>query len=440
MIGNMKKNLNLFFSALKRSAMMYGENGFWFIIEGVLINSALVLSTGAFLTGFFVELNANDFIVGFVGTANIWAPVTALFSCYIYAKLKKTKRFLILSNILSRILLCGIVFLPVISPNSAGLAELAMIIVIVGNILWSIYCVGANIWMMTSVSRTDRTEFIYKRMLWLRISYTLTSLIMGFVLDRFTDRLLGFILVFMLSFLLSIMDIVVLIKIPYGDTESKGVNTMVPTLLLAPFRHREYRRFLLFTLLYYLIVYTSFSFSNLYLLRYLEFPYIYLSIVYTVFYVAQIFSALLWRAIEKKKGAMFVFRCSALSLLVELFLYTFLMGRYAIIPLTAAIFAGFGTGGLNIIMFTYRYDIMPEDNSTNFETWFMVIQGLAIMLGPIIGGIVRPMLSPFSIGSLQLSEFQQMYFLSAVMAALMIPLFLKQDRSKGGVGSKSKTE
>ena len=423
------KNL---FSAIKRNALMYGRNSFLFVIDGIFINAAIILTTSAFLTGFFVEINASDFVIGIVNTAYVWAPVTALFSSFIYAKLKNIKRFLIILNLISRFLVCFIVFLPIVLRNNAVLVNLAMIMVITGYIFWSIYSVGSNIWMMSSMPRTIRPAFVYRRMICLRISYTITSIVMGFVLDQFTDRILGFIVVFMISMLFSVLDVLVLTRIPY-DNESgrvRDVNTMVPSLLLAPFKDKVYNRFLIFIFVFYLSVYTSYSYTSLYLLKYMKFPYGFVSIVYVVSYIASIMSVMLWRAIEKKKGTVFAFRCTAVVYLMELFLYFFLFNQNVWIPLIAGALSGIGTGGLNIIVFTYRYEIMPEDNCTNYETWFMVIQGLAIMLGPIIGGTVRPLLQTFNFAGTSISNFQQMYLISVIIGGAAIPLCLKMNKKR----------
>ena len=411
------------FGAIRNKALKYGTNGFLFLLDGVFVNAATILTTGAFISGIFVYLKAPDSIVGIVNTANVWATAFALASCFIFNKVKNTKRFLILSSIVARTMICSIVILPHIFGFGATTVGIAAFLVIGGNIVWSVYAVGANIWLMATIPREDRSTFVYLRSLWLRISFALTSIVMGFVLDAFGDRLAGFTLVFALSFVFSISDILVLLKIPYTCGKAKGVNTMNPSLLVAPFRDRVYRNYLIFTFVYYMSIYASASFTSLYLIKYMGFSYKYISIATVLCHVLMIVSIVFWKGMERKNGAVFVLRWSAVVMGLEQFAYGFLFQGNFVVPFIAAFFAGIGSGGFNIIIFSYRYSIMPENNATNYETWFMVIHGLGIIAGPIVGNILRPVLAGVLGGTAMLSEFQAMYFIASAAAFAAVLIF-----------------
>ncbi|MDR3120797.1 MAG: MFS transporter, partial [Clostridiales bacterium] len=376
-----------------------------------------------------------DFVVGIVNTANVWTTVTALASCFIYAKLKNVKRFLLIANFCARFPVCVIALLPLLFGGAAGgsgvgtgagsgLILASALMVIFGNAIWSIYAVGANVWLMSSIPKTIRTPYIYARTMWLRVSFTLSSIVMGIVLDSFADKGAGFVLIFMLSLFFSILDLFTLARIPYQRSEGKGVRAMIPSVLLAPFRDKVYARFLLFIFIFNVMLYASISFTPLYFLKYMSFSYKYTSFVSAVSYACMIVSTLFWRELERRRGIMFVFRASAIVYLLEALNYVVLTPGNLVSPFLAAFFAGFGGGGMNIIIFNYRYEVMPEDNSTNYETWFMVAQGLAIMLGPVIGNLIREALSTVYVGGFAVSNFQQMYLLSFCVSGLSIPLCL----------------
>jgi len=410
--------------------MICGKNGLLFIVDGVLINAAIILTTGAFISGFFVHLQAPDFLVGLINTANVWATIFALTSFYIFNRIKKTKRFLILTNVVSRSIICSVIALPHFA-NRGGLTPYyAATMVIVGNLIWSVYNVGANIWLMASIPREERTPFIYMRFLWLRISFTLTSVVMGFVLDAFGGGLIGFTVVFSVSFILSISDVLVLLKIPYVSGEGKNVNTMTPSLLAAPFKNRTFRNFLIFSALFYMSYYASSAFTSLYLIKYMGFSYKVISIILVLTYTVMIVSTVFWRNFEKRKGIIPAFKISAIILALEQLIYGFLFRGNVIIPFIAAFFGGVGSAGFNVIVFNYRYSVMPEDNITNYETWFMVVHGTGILLGPIVGNLLRPALIPLLKGAAWISEFQAMYFIASAAAIISVFFFVGKRMEK----------
>jgi MFS family permease len=405
-----------YFKWVKSKALIYGTKGFWFLLDGVFVNAAAILTTGAFLSGLFVHLKAPDNIVGIVNTANVWTTVCALASFFIFNKIKKTKRFLILLNITARTLICSIAALPLFLGEGGATVGIATFMVIAGNIIWSIYAVGGNIWMIATIPRVDRSSFIYMRSLWLRISFALTSVVMGFILDSFNGKLIGFTLVFAISFLFSIVDILVLVKIPYTSGKDKGVSTMSPSLLLAPVKDKVFRNFLIFTFLFLMAIYSSGSFTSLYLIKYMGFSYKFISITTVLTHCTMILSTIFWKNFERHRGIVFAFKISAIVYAFEQFSYAFLFKGNYIVPFIAAFFCGVGSGGFNVIISNYRYSIMPEDNTTNYETWFMMVHGLGIMLGPFLGNELRPILSPYlqMIGSF--SEFQGVYFIASFLA------------------------
>jgi len=413
-----------FFGALRSKALMYGKNGFWFILDGVLINSAIILTTGAFLAGFFVYLNAPDFIVGIVNTAHVWTTLFALASCFVFNRVKKTKRFLIILNVLARTMICSIAALPHIIGHGGLTIYVAAFLVIGGNIVWSIYAVGGNIWLMATIPRTERSAFIYLRFLWLRVSFALTAIVMGFVLDAFNGSLAGFGVVFSVSFVLSFADILTLLKIPYTSGKERGVNTMTPSLLTAPFRNSQFRNFLAFLLLFNLFLYASASFTSLYLIKYMGFSYKYISTATVLSHIMLIVSTVFWGNFERKKGAIMTIKVTAAIVCLEQFAYAFQFRGNIITPFIAAFCMGLGNGGLNIIFFNFRYSIMPEDNVTNYETWFMVVQGLGIALGPVVGNYIKMAFAFALSGVSVITEFQALYLVASVAAFTIVMLFV----------------
>lgn len=403
-----------------------------FIIDGVLINAALVLTAGIFLSGYIVFLEGSDFLVGLLNNSLTWASVAALFSFLIFERMKHRKKLLLTLLIVSRVMVCSAIFLPLIFGKGPATLRLLTVMVIVGNVLWGVYAIGASVWMMGSISKDIRNEFVYKRVFWLRISFTLFTIIMGFILDWSGKSYTGFLIVFITSMILSLADAVVLFNIKESVNVIASNFRFNPKVFFEPFTAKNYRGFLVFIFLFYSSLTISSSFTPLYLIRYLKFDYKFISVINVIAYIFMILCTGLWSRLERKKGLMFVFKIAGLIAIMEFLIYGFLKNDTYFLLYLAPVFSGVGYSGFNVAIFNYRYELMPENNRTVYEGWFGAVLGFSMLVSPVIGNFVMNRLPVLQNAFFQYSKFQFMYIISYILAAGVILLVLKDP-------SKSKT-
>lgn len=397
----------------------------------MLTNAGYILTSGVFLSGYLVLLNAPDFLVGILNNSGTWASIVALFSFLVYERMQSRKKLLMSLNIIARLLVCSVIFLPLIIPDSTMVLWIVTIMVILGNILWSFYSIGFTVWLMSVVPPESRSSFIFTRMLWLRISFTASSVIMGFVLDWFNKSYAGFLLVYITSLVLSIADIFVLINIKEPQNKiTKGTGSN-PDIFFEPMKNASYRTFIIFIFFYYLCLSMSSSFSSVYLIRYLDFDYGFISTINVLMYIFMILSTKFWGRVEAKKGMEFVLGITAVFMVSEYLIYGFLTESTYFLLFFSPIIAGIGQGGFNTAIFTYRYDIMPEQNRTIYEGWFAATQGLSFLFAPILGNAIMQRLPAISNRVIQYSSFQLMYFISFALAiTVVLVTFFKPTKNK----------
>lgn len=388
-----------------------------FIIDGTLINAALVLTAGIFLSGYIVFLEGSDFLVGLLNNSLTWASVAALFSFLIYERMERRKKFLLILLLVSRLTVCSAIFLPLIFGKGPVTLGILTVMVIVGNVLWGVYAIGSSVWMMGSFPKETRNEFVYKRVFWLRISFTLFTIIMGFILDWSGKSYTGFLIVFLTSMVLSLADAVVLFNIKEPVNVIARDFRFNPKVFFEPFTRRNYRGFLVFIFLFYSSLTISSSFTPLYLIRYLKFDYKFISVINVIAYLFMILCTGLWSKLESKKGLMFVFKITGLIAIMEFLIYGFLKNDTYFLLYLAPVFAGVGYSGFNVAVFNYRYELMPESNRTVYEGWFGAVLGLSMLTGPVIGNFVMNRLPVLQNAFFQYSKFQFMYIISFILAA-----------------------
>ncbi len=410
---------------IKRYFGSYNRNQILFIIDAVLINASRILTTGIYISGYMVLLKAPDFLVGILNSSAAWATIASIFSFLVYERLQKRKKFLVILVSLSRLMVCSIIFLPLFIKNTTVLLAVASTMVITGNILWGFYSVGWMVWVMSVSPRASRNDFIYTRMLFLRIGIIGVMITMGFVLDHFKKSYTGFLIIFIVSLLLSVLDIIVFIKAEEPEKKVGKPTKFDIAVFWEPIRNSKFSKFLLFTFLYYITLTLSSSYSPLFQIKYLRLDYTFVSGVSVASYIFMLLSTRFWSKIERKKGIVFVMSITSFLIAVEFLIYGFLTADKYYLLFIAPIFSGVGNSGFNVCMMNYRYDIMPEENKTVYEGWFGAIYGLSTLLAPVIGGILMQRLPVIGNSLFTHGNFQFLYIISFTAASIVILLFFK---------------
>jgi len=403
-----------------------------FILDGVSINASVVLTSGIFLSGYVVLLGGSDFLTALLNNSMAWASIAAIFCSLVFERMRKRKKVIVTLHFLARMLVCSIIFLPLILKNNNITLPILACMVIAGNILWSFFSIGSVVWMMDAVPQETRKDFIYDRMFWLRISFTITTIVMGFILDAFNKTYTGFFIVFVTSLVFSVTDTVILMNIEEGESQVNIDRKINFKNIFEPWGNKEYRKFLIFVFLFYVIILSSVSYNPLYLIKYMNFDYKFISTITVISYIFMIVSTSYWKKAEWKRGIKYVLRMGALFIILEVLVYAFLTRRTYFLLYIAPVLSGIGNSGFNIAILNYRYDLMPENNKTIYEAWFTTIYGLGSMLAPIIGDYMITNIPLIKNILFEYSNFQLTYLITFLLNALVIFLFFGI-KEKGGI-------
>jgi MFS family permease len=417
----------------------YAKSQYLFLFDAIVTNSAIVLTSGIFLSGYIVYLKGSDFITGLLNSSLTWSSIIALLSIIVFEKLKKRKTILITLNAISRLLVCSIIFLPLISKNNTAVLYTAVAMVLVGNMIYGFYSLCMTVWMIDLLPKDARNNYIFTRTFWLRISFTLTTIVMGFLLDFFNKSYLGFLAVFSLSLVLSIIDIIILIKIEEPPCEYDKRPALTLPKFFEPLTNSTYRSFLVFMLLFYITLNMSASYTPLYMIKYLGFDYSLISTATVLNYIMMIVSTKFWGKIQAKKGQIFVLRITAVLVLFEFLFNSFLRSDTPAFLVLGLLFSGIGYGGFNVSIFAYRYEIIPTNNRTIYEGWYCAIVGVGFLSAPLIGNILMRNMPVIENAVYQHSSFQLLYLLSFLTCAITV-LFTFYIPSKISLAGYQKTK
>ena len=386
-----------------------------FFIDAMLIGLCYILTSGIFLSGYIILLGGSDFIVGFLNSSAIWGSFTALFSFLIYERLSRRKTLLIVFFFISRILSCSIIFLPIVSNSSSLILTMTTCMVIIGNVLWGIFSIGFVIWIMEILNEETRNRYMFLRMSLIRISFTIASLIMGFVLDKFGKTYTGFFIVFCTSLVLSIADGTLLVSI------NEAPNTVSPNMketlkgFFEPLKDQLYRAYLVFILLFYFCYHMAFSFISVYMIRYLRLEYSFMSTIQVVEYISMALFTGVWGVVYVKKGPVNILKITSGLLILQFLISGFLTKNTYYLLFITSFLHGVWNSGFTVVSMTMRYELMPEGGKTIYEGWHGAVIGFSTFTAPVTGSLLLGVLPVIDNSIIQFGNFQLLFIVSAVL-------------------------
>lgn len=407
----------------------YGGDQKLFILESMLINSANVITGGVFLTGLMLYMGATDFIVGLISSSGAWALMLSLASSVVMESVRRKKALLAWVLLAFRMLTALPVFLPAILGRGMPTALAAASMIIAGNLIFSIFNTGFFVFYMDSLPKEGRVNFIYARMFYLRIAYTVFLVGMGILLDLLNRSYAGFVAVFSTGLLIGLLDVLVLTRIRGSENPAGPGGGPLLRLgprgftrkLLEPLRNRRYLRYLLFTFALFFFQSMSSSYTSLYQYKYLNLSVSFISVYTACIYVVMILVTRKWAALEQRVGSLKVLAASSLLMSLDFLVYGFLTQRSLWVIALSPIFQGLGASGYWACALPYRYDLMPAEGKTVYEGWNGLFFGAASLLGALAGGKLQLALPRFATGFF--SVFQLVYLMSFILAAASVAVF-----------------
>jgi len=391
-----------------------------FLLDSILINGAYIITTGTLLSGYVIYLGTSDFLTALLNNSANYTTTLSILSFIIFERMSRRKKTLLSLNIASRLLICLAVVLPLLFHTKVLIFTILAIVIIGSNIIWGIYRVGWIVWMMDSLPKDQRSQFVYLRTFLIRFFCSIVTIIAGFTIDFFNKEYIGFLIIFSLSFILSILDIVSLWKIKEPVYEVSNAGKIEYKVFLQPIRNTEFRNYLIFLFMFYLLLTMASSFTPVYLIRYLKFDYKFISTINVLSQITLVVTGLFWSRVERKKGFKFVLGITAFFVAGELLVLSFLRENTYYLLYLSTVIAGIGMGGFAISILTYRYEIMPEGGKTVYEGWYYFASGLGMLISPFAGKAMINYLPEFTNALYQNSKIQLLYLIAFILLCLLL--------------------
>ena len=366
--------------------------------NGVFGQAMDSLTTGAILVGLALELGASNLTIGLIGAIPFLTNLLQLPAIYLIEHLRDRKRIVVISSVIGRSLLMLVALVPLLHPSSAALALLLAAMTLR-------YCFGAvttcawNSWMRDIIPPEILGRFQAFRLYLMTLAAVGVGLGAAALIDLWQGRpahLYVYGGLFALGSVCGLIGAYFTSKVPDSPMEPREVRaigrTLRPDRLLAPFRHRNFRRLMGFMSSWNFAANLATPFFVAYMLRKLGYELTFV-ILLTLFSQAVTAASLrLWgRYADRFSHKTVMGTCGGLFVICLLgWTFTSFPERHAYT--TALLFLlhalmGFATAGINLTTSSLALKLAPQREATSFLAVNSMVNSVAAGIAPLIGGL-----------------------------------------------------
>jgi len=371
------------------------------ILDGSCFQAMLVLTSGAFLTAFAVELGASNFIIAVIAAIGPLCQILQIPSIFLIERYHYRKIIVFSCAATARVLWIPLAFLPwFISPSKALLIMLFLILIM--NLLGAPAACAWNSWIRSFVPEEKFNTLFPKRLAYAIGSGAVLSLVAGFVVDRIKILCLLQTTPYSISFLLGtafgLIGLIFIAKIPepVRHIKPEGENRILKTLG-KPFKNQEYKKLILFMGIWSFATNMALPFFVVYMIRYLNID-IFMIIILSVINQSTTFAFYgIWGRLSNKFSNKSCLAVSSTLFIISIGCWTMAEEHVLIIPFLIAlhILMGVATAGFSLCSNNLMLKLSPKHDSTAYLAACSMTVGLSAAIAPIVAVLVEKILMPY---------------------------------------------
>jgi MFS family permease len=353
-------------------------------LEGAFAMVFIVLTGGAFLTGFALLLGANDFEIGLIAAIPFLAQIAQIASAYLVDITGKRKLITIRSLIWARQVWWLLIPLPFLAGSWRITALLG--IFIISSIAAMMANAGWMSWVADLVPDRLRGRYFGFRSATLAFSTIAATLAGGAILDYFKSRNLqahGFAIIFGIACLFAIVALFLMKKLPDKPMVLVKVQW---TYLLEPLKNKSFRHLIKVFFAWNFALGISAAFFTAHMLTNLKMSFTQIALYSAAASMTAILLNRPWGVLVDRFGSKPVIAICAFGIsLVPLIWWIPRPGHLAILAFEA-VYSGALWTGFNLAAFNIPIANSPKKSRTTYLAMFSVISGIGFFIASILGG------------------------------------------------------
>lgn len=391
----------------------------WSIADGALATAMGTLTSGVFLTGLALALGATPLQIGILAALPSLATVMQLPGCYLIERFGHRKWLCFWASLAGRLTWLPIIAILLLPSARTGTQAIWLIAVLValGSSLGSLGGVAWLSWIRELIPDQQRIRFLSRR----NFVMTLLSLVLAMLVGVFLDlwnfahpgSMGGFAILLGLAAAAGFCSSYCMARVaerkfapptdappPFGD------------LIALPFRDTNFRRVVLFYLVWNLSVNMAAPFFGVYMLESLGLPFWAVTALVTLSSIVGLVANGFWARLKERFGVKpVVLLATAADACVPL-LWLFVQGPVVAVLLFIHLF-GIFSAPLALGPNTMVLRLAPAVRTSAYMAVFSAIVGPASALAAVIGGGLATT-SAWSVGPATIGGLPLIFFLSFV--------------------------
>ena len=364
--------------------------------DGMAAQAMGVLTGGAFLIAFAIELGASNFVIGLLASIGPLSQLLQLPSILIVEKVRNRRLITVIATALSRIGWLIIAISPFIFPPGIAIGVLLTLLVIV-SALGAVAACSWSSWMRDVIPEKVMGSFFSKRMRLATAVGIGLSLMASVYLDFWKKTYLehalaGYSILFVVGFMAGLVGLLFLAKTPEKRMPLPEGKLQILQLLRQPFQDENFRKLMVFLCSWSFAVNLAAPFFMVFMLKGLNLS---MSLVIGLSILSQIsnFSSLgLWgRYTDRFSNKSVLAICGPLFIL-SILAWTFVTmpDKYFLtIPLLIIIHIvmGLSSAGVSLASGNIGLKLAPKGEATAYLATKATLSSIAAGISPILGGL-----------------------------------------------------
>ncbi len=357
-----------------------------YLISSVLDNANNKIASTSFISAFAVYLGLSDFAIGIYAVLDTITNIIQIFAAPLFSRIGQSKKVVLANYSIYRISSICFAVIPFISSD-------IRVRTIFFFIFASIYAITGEMgyitfvnWRMSLLEKEDRTKFAATKNMYKNTMVLAFSLIMGIVLDTFTQNgyeLYGFIMLFAIVFLIAFIDIVIRIN-TYKPPIKEDKITIKDTIKI-PATDKKFRKIFITCGINRFANGIGIMYLNVFLLRYLNINYIYYSLLNIIINLSEAISSKFWakKANDRNWKKVILPMC---MIFIFAFLSLFITSNEILEYILPVIYIllGIGNGAYEIFDNVAIYEASKDKLQTSYVTFERFIEGIVTAILPIL--------------------------------------------------------
>ena len=396
-------------------------------ISACLFLLYLPVTSSPIFTAFLYDMGAREFHFGLLVGIPMIMFALQFAAALMNNRIRYRKPPFMVLIIASRLIYIAIAFSPYFFPSMSGDARMLTVMLLVGlsaalsNLATPLWFA----WMADLIPGRILGRYWGNKQRWMFITWVLGYLAMAVytyavkIPIRTSYPMLALVCV-----TLGITDILLFIKVPEPEN-SKVENVSPLQILLEPFKHREYRTFVIWTIMKSFALMTGATFMQIYALDVLKLPVWQATVTWCILGLGTAFSSRAWGRIADKHGQRPVLIITMCGKPVVALVFMLVTPATAFIVLSIWLAVdGILNAGMLVASDGYMLKIAPQRNRSMFVATIVGLSGIFGGMGAILGGRVLQMFSEsrWLLLGREWNHYQLIFGFSFIIRLICIPL------------------